>query len=63
MLSSSHNYGFSKGERLDAELCNYVIYEGGTLVFDRYGNIVGDYPTESEAVEAVNEIAADFYDG
>lgn len=36
--------------------CDFSITEVGTTVYDRYGYWIGDFETESEAVEVVREL-------
>lgn len=36
--------------------CDFSITKVGTTVYDRYGYWIGDFETESEAVEAVREL-------
>ena len=62
-MYKNNYYKYSDGYKLDLALVNYVIYEGGTLAFDGHGNVIGNYPTESEAIEAVKELAEEFYNG
>lgn len=40
---------------------DYVIHENGTTVFDSNNNIIGEYPTESEAVEAIREMVEGYF--
>ncbi len=47
--------------RLTYENVDYIIHENGTTVYDRNNNIIGEYPTESEAVEAIREMIDGYY--
>lgn len=46
--------------RLTYENVDYIIHENGTTVFDSNNNIIGEYSTESEAIEAIREMT-DYY--
>lgn len=63
MLKRNNSYKYSTGFKLNIALVKYVIYEGGTLAFDGYGNVIGNYPTESEAFEAVKELSEEINNG
>lgn len=47
--------------RLTYENVDYIIHENGTTVYDSNNNIIGEYPTESEAVEAIREMIDGYY--
>ncbi len=62
-FEKSNEYGFSHGnEEFSENQVEYFIHESGTSVYDKFGNLIGEYPTESEAVEAVREMEKEFYD-
>lgn len=42
---------------------NYVIHDYGTAVFNCEGNLIGNYATESEAIEAVRQIEQNQFKG
>ena len=47
--------------RLIYENVDYIIHENGTTVYDSNNNIIGEYPTESEAVEAIRKMIDGYY--
>lgn len=48
-------------QRLTFKNVDYIIHENGTTVYDSNNNIIGEYPTESEAVEAIREMIEGYY--
>lgn len=47
--------------RLTYENVDYIIHENGTTVFDSNNNIIGEYPTETEAIEAIKEMVEGYF--
>lgn len=47
--------------RLTYKNLDYIVHENGTTVYDSNNNIIGEYPTESEAVEAIREMVEGYY--
>ena len=42
--------------RLTYENVDYIIHENGTSIYDSNHNIIGEYPTETVALEAIREM-------
>jgi len=61
-LAEKNNYGFSSGKWIAVDTVDYVIHESGTAVYDYFGELVGEFPTESEAVEMVRDVSKQYYE-
>jgi|GEM_PF-4301085 len=57
MLAGQSDYRDSNANPIDAATAEFIIHESGTNVYDRYGAFLGEFPTESEALETVREIS------
>lgn len=62
MLNSKSRHGFSIGNRVRVGTVFYLIHEYGTEVVDRKGNHIGDFPTETEAVEYMRDSSRHFFE-
>lgn len=48
--------------RLTYKNVDYIIHENGTTVFDKNNKVLGEYPTESEALEAIRQMVEGYYE-
>lgn len=62
VLNSESKHGFSTGHRVRVDKVSYLMHEYGTEVVDRKGNHIGDFPTETEAVEYIRDISRYYFE-
>ena len=47
--------------RLTYQNVDYVIHENGVTVYDKNNRALGEYPTETEALEAIRQMVDGYY--